>query len=173
MNSRERILAAISHRQPDRVPVDLGGSTVTGIAAMAYSNLKKRLGIEKPTRVFDVVQQLANVDMVVINHFGVDALDINRISVESGDWYEVELADGNMVEFPSWYRPERLPDGSWQSTDAHGRILSRMPVGATCFDQTYFPYQNGYPDNFDGLKEALKTISWVVHSHAANLDPEE
>jgi uroporphyrinogen decarboxylase len=155
------------------VPVDLGGSTVTGIAAMAYSNLKKRLGIEKPTRVFDVVQQLANVDMEVINHFGVDALDINRISVESGDWYEVELADGNMVEFPSWYRPERLPDGSWQSTDAHGRILSRMPVGATCFDQTYFPYQNGYPDNFDGLKEALKTISWVVHSHAANLDPEE
>ena len=173
MNSRERILAAINHRQPDRVPVDLGGSTVTGIAAMAYSNLKKRLGIEKPTRVFDVVQQLANVDMEVINHFGVDALDINRISVESGDWYEVELADGNMVEFPSWYRPERLPDGSWQSTDAHGRILSRMPVGATCFDQTYFPYQNGYPDNFDGLKEALKTISWVVHSHAANLDPEE
>jgi len=173
MNSRERILAAINHRQPDRVPVDLGGSTVTGIAAMAYSNLKKHLGIEKPTRVFDVVQQLANVDMEVINHFGVDALDINRISVESGDWYEVELADGNMVEFPSWYRPERLPDGSWQSTDAHGRILSRMPVGATCFDQTYFPYQNGYPDNFDGLKEALKTISWVVHSHAANLDPEE
>jgi len=173
MNSRERVIASINHRQPDRLPVDLAASTVTGISAIAYNNLKKLLGVERPTKVFDVVQQLANVDMEVIDHFGVDALDINRISVESGDWYEVELADGNRVEFPAWYRPSRLPDGSWQSTDAHGRVLSRMPVGATCFDQTYFPYQNGYPDNFDGLKEALKTISWVVHSHAANLDPEE
>jgi len=173
MNSRERILAAINHRQPDRVPVDLGGSTVTGIAAMAYSNLKKYLGIETPTRVFDVVQQLANVDMEVINLFSVDALDINRITAETGEWYEVDLADGTRVEFPAWYRPEKLPDGSWQTTDEEGRVLSRMPVGATCFDQTFFPYQDGYPEDFDSLKEALKKISWVVHSHASNLDAGE
>jgi len=92
MNSRERILTAINHRQPDRVPVDLAASTVTGISAIAYSNLKKHLGIEKPTRVFDVVQQLASVDMEVIDLFGVDALDVNRVTAETGYWYEVELA---------------------------------------------------------------------------------
>jgi uroporphyrinogen decarboxylase len=173
MNSRERILAAINHQQPDRVPIDLGGSTVTGISAVAYSNLKKLLGIETPTRVFDVVQQLASVDMEIIDLFGVDALDINRITAETGEWYEVELADGTRVEFPSWYRPERLPDGSWQTTDEEGRVLSRMPVGATCFDQTFFPYQSGYPENFDRLEEALKKISWVVHSHSSNLDAGE
>ena len=173
MTSRERILAAINHRQPDRVPVDLAASTVTGISAIAYSNLKKHLGIAGPLRVFDVVQQLANVDMEIIDLFGVDALDINRISAETGKWYEVELADSTRVEFPSWYRPVRLPDGSWQTTDEEGRVLSRMPADATCFDQTFFPYENGYPKNFDGLQEALKKISWVVHSHASNLDAGE
>ena len=173
MNSRERISAAINHRQPDRVPVDLAASTVTGISAIAYSNLKKHLGIAGPVRVFDVVQQLANVDMEIIDLFGVDALDINRISAETGEWYEVELADGNRVEFPSWYRPQKLPDGSWQTTDDEGRVLSRMPAGATCFDQTLFPYENGYPEDFDGLKAALQKISWVVHSHASRFDAGE
>ena len=78
MNSRDRILAAIDHKQPDKVPIDLGSSTVTGISAIAYNNLKNYLKIETPTRVFDVVQQLANVDIEIIDLFGVDALDINR-----------------------------------------------------------------------------------------------
>jgi uroporphyrinogen decarboxylase len=73
MNSRERILSAINHIQPDKVPVDLGSSTVTGISATAYNRLKHHLNVESDTRVFDVVQQLANVDMEVLNLFGVDA----------------------------------------------------------------------------------------------------
>jgi len=173
MTSHERIIATINHRQPDRIPVDLGASTVTGISAIAYNNLKKHLGINRPTRIFDVVQQLANVDMEIIDLFGVDALDINRISAESGDWYEVELADGNRVEFPQWYRPVKMPDGSWQTFDTNGTVLSKMPAGATCFDQMYFPYENGYPETFDNLDAALKKISWVVHSHASNLNAAE
>ena len=173
MSSRDRIIAAINHRQPDRVPVDLGASTVTGISAIAYNNLKKQLGINQPARVFDVVQQLANIDMEVINMFGVDALDINRISAESGEWYEVELADGSRAEFPHWYQPVTMPDGSWQTFHDDGTVLSRMPVGATFFDQMFFPYENGYPDSFDNLNDALTKISWVVHSHSSNLNDEE
>jgi uroporphyrinogen decarboxylase len=45
MTSRERIIAAIEHRQPDRVPVDLGATPSSGISATAYGNLKKHLGI--------------------------------------------------------------------------------------------------------------------------------
>jgi len=173
MNSRERIIASIKHQQPDKVPVDLAGSTVTGISAIAYNNLKKHLGIDKPTRVFDVVQQLANVDLEIIDRFGVDTLDINRVSAESGDWYEVELADGSKAEYPEWYHPVRLPDGSWQTVDAEGTVLSRMPAGGTFYDQMYFPYENGYPSNFDNLKNDLNKISWVVHSHASNLNAAE
>ena len=105
MNSRDRLLLSINHKQPDKVPIDLGSSTVTGISAIAYNNLKKLLKISTPTRVFDVVQQLANVDMEIIEMFGVDALDINRITTETDDWYGVDLADGSKAEYPDWFRP--------------------------------------------------------------------
>lgn len=173
MNSRDRLLASINHKQPDKVPIDFGSSTVTGISAIAYNNLKKLLKIEKPTRVFDVVQQLANVDMEIIDLFGVDALDINRLSSNSKDWYNVVLADGSIAEYPDWYRPVKEDDGSLITRNEDGLVLSKMPKGAAFFDQMYFPFENGYPDNLSNLKDALKKISWVVHSHASNLNETE
>ena len=173
MNSRERVISALNHKQPDKIPVDLGSATVTGISAIAYNKLKKHLGIEGPTRVFDVVQQLANVDMEVIDLFGVDALDINRLSAEEGGWYDTELQDGSKAQYPDWYRPIKDTDGSWYTTDAEGTILSRRASGAAFFDQMYFPFENGYPENLNDLNKALKKISWVVHSHASNLNAGE
>jgi uroporphyrinogen decarboxylase len=173
MNSRERILSALQHRQPDKIPVDFGSSTVTGISAVAYNRLKLRLGIESHTRVFDVVQQLANVDMKVVDIFGVDALDVNRVSAESGDWYDVRLADGSNAQYPSWYRPLKKDDDSWLTMDENGTIISKMAREATFFDQMFFPYEHGYPENFSGLKDAMKKISWIAHSHASNLNEKE
>jgi uroporphyrinogen decarboxylase len=173
MNSRERLILSLNHLQPDKIPIDLGSSTVTGISAIAYNNLKKYLGIEGPTRVFDVIQQLANVDMKIIDLLGVDALDINRLSVEGDGWYGINLADGSKAEYPTWYRPEKAADGSWYTKDEEGTVLSKMAAGATFFDQMYFPYENGYPDSYDSFNADLKKISWVVHSHASNLNTEE
>lgn len=173
MTSQERILAALNHIQTDKVPIDLGSSTVTGISAVAYNRLKKHLKTEGCTRVFDVVQQLANVDMEVLDLLGVDALDINRIAADTGDWYDVVLADGSKAQYPGWYRPLKADDGSWYTSDTEGRVLSRMAAGATFFDQMYFPWENGYPDSLAVLKQALKKISWVVHSHASNLNENE
>jgi uroporphyrinogen decarboxylase len=173
MNSRERILSAINHRQPDKVPIDLGSSTVTGISAIAYNNLKSHLNIESKTKVFDVVQQLANVDLEVVDLLGVDALDINRISTDNSDWYDVTLADGSQAQYPSWFRPVRSEDGSWFTRDNDGTVLSKMAAGATFFDQLHFPYENGYPESLGNLKDALKKISWVIHSHASNLNETE
>jgi uroporphyrinogen decarboxylase len=173
MNSRDRVLLSINHSQPDKVPVDFGSTTVTGISAIAYNRLKKLLGINKPTRVFDVVQQLANVDMEIIDLFGIDTLDINRISAESGKWHEVILADGSAAEYPDWFRPLKTDDGSWVTRDENGLLISRMALGATFFDQMFFPYENGYPDNFDNLKDELKKISWLVHSHSTNLNTDQ
>jgi len=60
MTPRERVLAAIHHQEPDRVPVDLGATPSSGISTIAYHNLKGHLGLRSGhTRVYDVVQQLA------------------------------------------------------------------------------------------------------------------
>ena len=42
MNSRERVRAAIRHEETDRVPIDIGGTGVTGINLIAYGNLKRQ-----------------------------------------------------------------------------------------------------------------------------------
>ena len=56
MTPRERILSAISHKEPDRVPVDLGATPSSGISAIAYGNLKRHLGSKSGhNRVYDVV----------------------------------------------------------------------------------------------------------------------
>jgi uroporphyrinogen decarboxylase len=79
MTSRERVLAAINHQTPDRVPIDLGATPSSGISAIAYSNLVKHIGMpELPVQIYDVVQQLAQPDMKVLDKFGVDVLDIGR-----------------------------------------------------------------------------------------------
>jgi uroporphyrinogen decarboxylase len=83
MTSRERVLEAIRHRQPDRVPVDMSATPSSGISAIGYSNLLRYLGqSELPVRIYDVVQQLAQPELSVLDTFGVDVLDIGRDAVK-------------------------------------------------------------------------------------------
>ncbi len=58
MISRERVLTALNHETPDRVPIDLGGNQ-TGIHKNAYRNLVRHLGVADEVRIMDAVQQLA------------------------------------------------------------------------------------------------------------------
>ena len=69
MTSRERVLMALRHHEPDRVPVDLGGST-TGIEAEAYERLKHLLGLCTPTKTF--VRDHVEIEETVLQRFGVD-----------------------------------------------------------------------------------------------------
>ena len=58
MSSRDRVLAALDHRTPDRVPIDLGGNQ-TGIHKSAYQALINHLGLTETIAIMDPVQQLA------------------------------------------------------------------------------------------------------------------
>jgi uroporphyrinogen decarboxylase len=73
MTSRERVRAALDHREPDRLPVDLGGSIVTSITKAAYEPLMAHLGLDAaPVRVYDEVQQLPFLADSLLDRFGVD-----------------------------------------------------------------------------------------------------
>ena len=79
MTPRERVLCALDHREPDRVPIDFGGHRSSGIAAIAYAKLRTALGLPKrPIRVYDPVQQLAVIDEDVLQRFQVDAIELGR-----------------------------------------------------------------------------------------------
>ena len=167
--SRERILAAISHKEPDHVPIDLSATPSSGISAIAYSNLLKHLNrSELPVCIYDVVQQLAQPDLVILDQFGVDVLDIGRtFNDQPNDWSPVKMANGGAAFYPKWFKPTQMPDGSYQTYDSDGkRMLSRMPIGATFFDQTYFPYVDGYPDSYENLDAEMGRIMWARDCHS-------
>ncbi|MFC2090783.1 uroporphyrinogen decarboxylase family protein [Bacteroidota bacterium] len=169
MTSRERVLASINHQTPDRIPVDLGATPSSGISAIAYSNLVKHIGMKDlPVQVYDVVQQLAQPDMKVLDTFGVDVLDIGReFNNTPSDWKSTTLANGDPAFYPAWFNPVKLEDGSYATYDNDGKtMLSRMPVGATFFDQTYFPYVDGYPDTYDSLEEEMGRVMWARDAHS-------
>lgn len=169
MNSRERILAAIAHKQPDQVPVDLGSTPSSGISAIAYSNLLKAIGrTDLPVQIYDVVQQLAQPDMSIIDRFGVDVLDIGRaFNTEEKDWHETILSNGDKAFYPIHFNPVKQADGSYHCYDEDGkRLLALMPQGATFFDQSYFPYINGFPENYDTLDEEMGRVLWSRYVHS-------
>lgn len=168
MTSRENILAAIAHRTPRQVPVDLGATPSSGISAIAYSNLLQHLELDKPTLIYDVVQQLAQPDTEILDRFGVDVLDVGRtFNTAPGEWYPVTMANGARAYYPRSFRPVPLPDGSWATYDDDGRrMLAKMPVGATFFDQTYFPYADGYPADYRDLDAEMGRVLWSRHVHS-------
>ena len=161
MNSRQRVLAALSHQQPDRVPIDLGGHRSSGIAAIAYARLRDALGLEKrPVRVYDPIQQLAIVDEDVLDRFGVDTIELGR-GFAHGDehWTDWTLPDGTPCQMPRWATPERQ-QGQWVLKNGKGLVVGRMPDGAIYFEQCTWPYLE--EDDLDRLPEALEETIWVA-----------
>jgi len=162
MTSRERVLAALNHRDPDRIPIDLSGHRSSGIAAIAYAKLRNHLGLPKrPIRVYDPIQQLAIVDEDVLDRFSVDTIELGRaFALEEKYWAEWILPDGTPCLMPVWVKPQR--DGNrWVIRSETGRVIAQMPDGALYFEQTYYPFADGEPDHRK-IAEALDEGMWTA-----------
>ena len=177
MNSRERVLAAINHKEPDGLPVDIGATPSSGISAIAYDNLVKHLDFkDKRNWVYDVVQQVAQPSSEFLDHFHIDAVDLGRtFNTQDVDWHDYTLANGSTAQQPKWFNPELQQDGSYLAY-IDGEPIAKMPTGATFYDQTVFPFLDGYPDEYgSNMDEAMGKIHWaaLVHSpwdHASEPD---
>ncbi len=158
MTGCERVQTALAHREPDAVPIDLGGHRSSGIAAMAYPRLRAALDLEpRPVRVYDIIQQLAVVDEDVLDRFGVDTIELGRgFARDDADWADWVLPDGTPCLVPAWSVPER-EDGRWVLRSESGKVLCAMPDGAIYFEQTYWPYAE---DDSAPLDEAMAEGMW-------------
>jgi uroporphyrinogen decarboxylase len=161
MTPRERVLAALNHREADRVPIDFGGHRSSGIAAIAYAKLREALGLEKRAiRVYDPIQQLAIIDEDVLDRFHVDTLELGRgFAEESVHWADWVLPDGSPCQMPAWALP-LWEGGQWVLKGVSGRVIGRMPPGALYFEQCYWPFAEH--DDLDRLGEALEDVIWVA-----------
>ena len=173
MTSRERVLAAVTHTEPDRVPIDLGSTPSSGISAIAYARVAKHLAQnDAKVHVYDVVQELAQPEWWAIEEFGVDVLDIGRtFNQDPSAWHPITLHTADGAEYPayypSWFHPREEADGRLVASIASGEDIAAKPRGATFFDQTCFPFIDGYPEDIPGaLPDAMGKVLWAALVHS-------
>jgi uroporphyrinogen decarboxylase len=120
------------------VPIDLGGTRQSGVAASTYHRLKQHLGLSTPTRVFDLYQMLAEVERPVMEQFGADVVGLYRPEVVFGirneGWKPWRTFDGTPVEVPGGFEPVTEPSGDLVLL-ADGVPIARMPEGGFYFDR--------------------------------------
>jgi uroporphyrinogen decarboxylase len=153
MNSRERIIETLNHRQPEKLAIDFGAMRSTGISAIAYNRLKEYLGISGGvTKLYDVFQQLAEPEMDIINRFGGDVVQLNRLSPAFGivndSWKPGKLPDGSGCLVPAGFNPVKNEKGELEILKGDA-VLARMPKGGLYFDQVFHPYENA--ETFDDI----------------------
>ena len=98
MSSRERVIKALNHEIPDRVPIDLGGFQ-TGIHKVAYEKLLDHLGLSGEVNILDPVQQLAKPAEEVLERFHVD---IRYICAHGPDSFKGGI-EHNIRNGRGWY----------------------------------------------------------------------
>jgi uroporphyrinogen decarboxylase len=164
MTSRERIRCALSHQQPDLVPIDFGGHRSSGIAAIAYAKLKKALDISSgDIYVYDMVQQLAIVEPDVLNAMGSDAIEMGRgFMLHDNDWKDWVLPDGTPCKIPHFINVEKRGKDSYLLSD-DGVDLAIQKDGCLYFEQIHWPWLERNPDeqDFSDLEDAFKYTMWT------------
>ncbi|MDA3963666.1 MAG: hypothetical protein PF961_23000 [Planctomycetota bacterium] len=164
MRRRDRVLAALNHSQPDRVPKDLGGMRSTGISCFAYPQLRTALNL--PARrplIHDTSQMLALPEEDVL-----DALDCDVLCVEGNGlcapfahefaWHDYDF-NGRLpaqVLNPAAFRVDEagcIHQGS-------GEHASRMPSASHVFETAH----GGQPLDFNAEIEP-----WDLDALRANL----
>lgn len=84
-SSEERVLTAISHREPDRIPFDIGSTVVGGITMKAYRGLLDILGFEEETiEIEHISQQLAKVNEDMLTRLNVDTRGFQPMNISIG-----------------------------------------------------------------------------------------
>ncbi len=143
MTSRERILAAINHTQPDRTPVDFGGTVVSGIASNVIPKLRLALGLdveEQPIRIIEPIQMLGEIEDDLRERLHGDCIGIlgtsNRFGFRNADWKEWTLFDGTRTLVPGKFNT--APDENGDINQYPGGDTSLAPSSKMPKDGLYF-----------------------------------
>lgn len=108
MTGRERILAAIKHEEPDRVPIDIGSTWNSTVTIPFYRRLKEYYGINSQTEIINRMMQVCNIDEEILKKLHVDTRPVYYNSPSLDRNKDVEIAN-NMYQDQwgmVWIKPE-------------------------------------------------------------------
>jgi hypothetical protein len=142
MTGKERVATALGHRSPDRVPVDFGSSTVTGIHISCVAALREHFGLErKPVKALDPGQMLGEIEEDLKAALGLDVEGVMRRTTRYGfpleDWKPWRMHDGLEILVPGGFNTTIDANGDtllYPQGDLSAPPSARMPKGGYFFD---------------------------------------
>lgn len=142
MTSRERVIRAINHHQPDRVPLDLGATGQTGISASVLYKLRMALGLpQQDIHITEIFQLLGGVEEDLRQLLGVDVVGLNNPSnmfgVPDGNVKPFIMPDGTPTLIAGGNEYDRAEDGSvymYPQGNRQVKPSGHMPAGGFFFD---------------------------------------
>ncbi len=128
---RDRVLKALSHQQPDRVPIDLGSARFTGMVKGACEKLCAYLGFGSPGPILDRMQQVVEVDERILEFLDADCRAFAQGPADGGG--DTELPGDRYRD--EWGVTRRRPPGchyyeletSPLAGDIDARTIARYP----------------------------------------------
>ena len=148
MTSRERVRTVLSGGIPDKVPVDIGGTFVTGMHVNTYLALGEYLGIDlELPKVYDQYQMLARIGEEIRSWFGSDVVQIENngtswFSIPNRGWKPWTNTSGREVLIPGGMNPIRDEKGDYSLYNEAGEKLAVMAAQAVyfhkCYPENYF-----------------------------------
>ncbi len=163
MTSKERVVAALNHRQPDRVPMDFGGTAVTGMHVTAVAALREHYGLAKQlVKVHEPYQMLGWVDDDLADAMGLDLAGVvprnNMFGFPNTDWKEWRTPFGLDVLVPGRFETTTDAKGDvfiYPGGDRSAPPSGRMPAGSYFFDTIVRqpPIDDSRLDPEDNLEE--------------------
>jgi hypothetical protein len=140
-SSRERLIATLNHTQPDRIPIDFGGSSTTGIHVSCVAALRDRYGLEKrPVRVHEPFQMLGMLEEDLLDAMGLDVVGTfarNTMFGFPADEWKTWKLNGLEVLVPNDFNTTVDAEGNtlvYPEGDMTVPPSGRMPSGGFFFD---------------------------------------
>jgi hypothetical protein len=144
LTSRERVRLALEHHEPDRIPLDLGATTVTGMHVDTVYRLRQALGLDPPgtpVKIVEICQMLGEVKLDLVNALGIDTVLVNGTGTAFGfpleGWKEWKTFAGTPALVPAGFNTELAPNGElllYPQGDRSASASGRMPKGGLYFD---------------------------------------
>lgn len=144
MNSRERVTLALNHREPDRVPLDLGGTAVSGMHVSSVYALRQALKLDPPgtpVKVVEPYQMLGEIQPDLLAAVGADIVGLmgrgTFFGFRNEGWKPWTFFDGTPVLVPAAFNTDPEPDGSilmYPEGDKSAPPSGHLPAGGFYFD---------------------------------------
>lgn len=144
MTSRERVRLALDHKEPDRVPLDLGASAVTGMHVNMVYRLRQVLGLDRPgtpVKVVEPYQMLGEIAPDLMDALGVDVAGLpgptTLFGFKNENWKTWTMVDGTPTLVPEGFNTTPEPNGDLLQYPEGDRSVppsGRMPKGGYFFD---------------------------------------